>query len=97
MEKYNIKKYFKTLVGFNEVSKVKPNPEGIIKIIKTWNLDPDEVIFIGDMTTDVQAGKSAEVTMVCVASGLTKKIDLEKYNPNYLVNDISQLKELLDL
>ncbi|MBY8982931.1 MAG: HAD family hydrolase [Candidatus Lokiarchaeota archaeon] len=96
LEKYNIKKYFKTIIGFNEVSKVKPNPEGILKIIKNWNLDPEEVIFIGDMTTDVQAGKSAEVTMICVASGLAKKSDLEEENPNYLVNNTQELRQLLD-
>ncbi|MBN1215318.1 MAG: HAD family hydrolase [Candidatus Lokiarchaeota archaeon] len=96
LERYNLKKYFKTLVGFNEVSQVKPNPEGIIKIMKTWNLDPDEVIFIGDMTTDIQAGKAAEVTMICVASGLAKKIDLEKHKPNFLVNNTEELKQLFD-
>ncbi|MBY9007004.1 MAG: HAD-IA family hydrolase [Candidatus Lokiarchaeota archaeon] len=97
LEKYNLNKYFKTLIGFNEVSKVKPNPEGLVKIMKTWNLDPDEVIFIGDMTTDIQAGKAAEVTMVCVASGLAKSSDLKEYKPNYLVNNTEELKQLFNL
>ncbi len=96
LKKYNLIKYFKTIVGFNEVSEVKPSPEGIVKIVRTWDLDPDEVIFIGDMTTDVQAGKAAEVTMVCVASGLAKKTDLQKKSPNYLVNNTEELKQLFN-
>ncbi|MHA1149563.1 MAG: HAD family hydrolase [Promethearchaeota archaeon] len=97
LEKYNLKQYFEKIFGFNEVEDVKPSPSGILKIIKQWNFKPSEVIFIGDMTSDVQAGKAAKVKMIAVASGLATKEALEKNNPDHIVKNTVELKQLLKL
>ena len=94
LEKYNLTKFFNTIIGFNEVSEVKPSPEGILKILNKWKIKPSETIFIGDMTTDVDAGKAADVKMVCVASGLAKKETLLEHNPDILVDNTEQLIQL---
>ena len=52
------------IIGFNEVPEVKPSPEGLNLILKKWNIKPSEAIFIGDMATDIQAGKAANVKTV---------------------------------
>ncbi len=97
LEKFNLSNYFSTIVGFNDVSEVKPNPEGILKILDKWKLKPNEAIFIGDMTTDIEAGKTAKVTMICVASGLAQKETLNKHNPDILVDNTEQLIKLFNL
>ncbi|NVM34979.1 MAG: HAD family hydrolase [Candidatus Lokiarchaeota archaeon] len=97
LEKFNLSNYFSTIVGFNDVSEVKPNPEGILKILDKWNLKPKDAIFIGDMTTDIEAGKAANVTMICVASGLAQKETLKKHQPNILVDNTEQLIKLFNL
>jgi len=97
LEKFNLSNYFSTIVGFNDVSEVKPNPEGILKILDKWNLKPEDAIFIGDMTTDIEAGKAANVTMICVASGLAKKETLKKHQPNILVDNTEQLIKLFNI
>ncbi len=94
LEKFNLNKFFSTIIGFNEVSEVKPSPEGIIKILDKWNIKPSEAIFIGDMTTDIEAGKSANVKMICVASGLAKKETLQEHNPDILVDNTEELINL---
>ncbi len=95
--KFDLSEYFPTIIGFNDVSNNKPDPEGLLKIIGKWDIAPSNAIFIGDMTTDIQAGKAAGVTMVCVASGLAQKDKLTEENPDYLVDNAEELKELLDL
>jgi len=97
LEKFNLTKYFPTIIGFNDVSEVKPSPEGLLKIIEKWKIKPENTIFIGDMSTDVDAGKAAGVIMVCVASGLAKREDLKEHNPDYLVDNVQELKKLLQL
>ncbi|MFX1428441.1 MAG: HAD family hydrolase, partial [Promethearchaeota archaeon] len=94
LEKFNLTKFFDIIIGFNEVSEVKPSPEGILKIIEMWKIKPSETIFIGDMTTDVDAGKSAEVKMICVASGLAKKESLLEHDPDILVENTQELVNL---
>jgi HAD superfamily hydrolase (TIGR01549 family) len=96
LEKFNLSKFFNTIIGFNDVSEVKPNPEGILNILNKWNLKASEVIFIGDMTTDVDAGKAAKVKMICVASGLAQKSTLFEHQPDILVENTEELIKLFD-
>ncbi|MFX1499692.1 MAG: HAD family hydrolase [Promethearchaeota archaeon] len=94
LAKFNLTDYFSMIIGFNDVTKVKPSPEGILKIIDKWKLKPKEVIFIGDMTTDIDAGKAANVTMICVASGLAQEQTLKQHQPDVLLDNTEQLIKL---
>ena len=97
LEKFNLTDYFETIIGFNEVTEVKPSPEGILKILDRWNLKPSETIFIGDMTTDIIAGKAANVKMICVASGLAQKETLMEQEPDILLDTVQDLNNLFNL
>lgn len=97
LNKFNLSKFFSIIIGFNDVSEVKPNPEGILKILEKWNIKPSEAVFIGDMTTDIEAGKAAHVKMICVANGLAQKQTLLEYSPDILVENTEQLINLFNL
>ncbi len=97
LDKFNLSKFFGTIIGFNDVSEVKPNPEGILKILEKWNIKPSEALFIGDMTTDIESGKAAHVKTICVASGLAQKQTLLEHNPDILVENTEQLINLFNL
>jgi HAD superfamily hydrolase (TIGR01549 family) len=96
LDKFNLTKFFDTIVGFNDVTEVKPSPEGIQIILKKWRIKPSEALFIGDMSTDVDAGKAANVKMVCVASGLAQKETLKEHNPDILVENTEELINLFN-
>jgi HAD superfamily hydrolase (TIGR01662 family) len=38
---------------------MKPNPQLIDRAIRTLNVDPSSCVFIGDQTTDIEAGRAA--------------------------------------
>jgi HAD superfamily hydrolase (TIGR01549 family) len=97
LDKFNISEHFGTIIGFNDVTEVKPNPEGIVKILQKWKMKPSDVIFIGDMTTDIEAGKAANVKMICVASGLAKKETLLEHEPDILVDNTENLIKLFSV
>ena len=56
-----------------------------------------ETIFIGDMGTDIQAGKNAGVRTIAVSSGLMSREKLEMEHPDYLVTSILNLKDLFGI
>lgn len=95
LEKAELQKYFKTILGFNEVSKNKPDPEGLLKIIELEHVTPDQTLFIGDMPTDILAGKRAGIRTIAVASGLSTREKLEHEKPTQIVSDIPSLSHLL--
>ena len=45
-------------IGCDEVKKMKPDPEGIITIVNRNNWNRDEVIYVGDSASDIEAGRN---------------------------------------
>lgn len=91
LDKFNLTKFFNPIIGFNEVSETKPNPEGLNIILGEWGIKPSEAIFVGDMTSDIDAGKAAKVKVICVASGLAQKSALLEHKPDILVDNTEEL------
>jgi len=98
LQKFGLAQYFGKIFGYNEVSKTKPDPEGIVKLMEAFKIkDPNSVIYIGDMITDIQAGEAARVRIIAIGSGLVAKEKLQKESPTYFVNDTAELAKLLTL
>ncbi|HME53464.1 MAG TPA: HAD hydrolase-like protein [Candidatus Lokiarchaeia archaeon] len=101
LKKFGVEQYFPEdlIIGAGEVTAghVKPDPEGIEIIVQRAGidslLDDGGVIFIGDMHTDIQAGKNAfdgkGVKTVGVISGYDSK--LAESNPDLLLETTTQL------
>jgi phosphoglycolate phosphatase-like HAD superfamily hydrolase len=53
---------------------------------------PSQVIKVGDTIADILEGKNAGCHTVSVLSGSCKRSVLEKHVPNYILNDIMDLK-----
>ncbi|MBN2155928.1 MAG: HAD family hydrolase [Candidatus Lokiarchaeota archaeon] len=99
LKKFDLEKYFdeKHVYGFDETGKLKPEPDGLLKILKDMRIRNTKAIFIGDMVTDVIAGNRAGIRTICVLSGLSRKEDLEKENPYLIINDIQDLFSILEI
>lgn len=79
-----IEKYFKTIVGYDSVTKPKPNPEMINKILNKHNIEKENAQLIGDSHKDIIAAKNAGVDWVLVNWGFS----------NYKKDAIQNIKEL---
>jgi len=57
---------FEVIVTIEDVSKNKPDPEGLHKILRTCKVSRSEALFIGDGQRDLEAGKRARVNTICI-------------------------------
>jgi len=90
-EHFGMDKLFAIIVGDEDVSQNKPDPEMLLHAIEKMRLKKEEVIFVGDSPIDIETGKNAGVRVFAVPTGVTKKEDLEKAQPTLM------LDRLLDL
>lgn len=44
----------------------KPDPAGILHLLKTWQGSPDQAVMVGDFYYDLQAGRAAQTTTLYV-------------------------------
>jgi phosphoglycolate phosphatase len=70
--------------------------EAIEKIEKNYNLNPKEIIVIGDAEHDVEAGKRIGAISIGFTNGYVTKERLAKVKPDYLINSLSEIKEIIE-
>ncbi len=70
---------------------LKPNPNGILKIIESLNYSANEVIYIGDSEVDFEAAKNAQVDFIGVTWGYRSLDFLMNYGVNPLVHTTDDL------
>jgi HAD superfamily hydrolase (TIGR01509 family) len=64
MDRFNLWPFFDMVVTALDVKNPKPHPESIEKILQTFNLKREEVVFVGDSEVDQQAAQSACIKFV---------------------------------
>lgn len=87
------KKIFNVIVLANQVKRPKPWPDEIFKAEKILHVKSD--IHVGDSIYDVIAAKRAKAIAVSVLTGQTKRKQLEKYHPDFIIKSIEYLPDLL--
>jgi phosphoglycolate phosphatase len=64
-------------------------------LMKTHRCSPEEIIYIGDETRDIEAAKKVGIKVVAVTWGYNSKKSLEAHQPNFLVHTPLELLNLL--
>ena len=82
---------FEFVIGIDDVTHVKPDPEPILLAIKKLGVAKEEVIMIGDNSHDILGGKNAGVRTAGVAWALKGRDFLQQFNPDYMLEHMSDL------
>ena len=95
VDKTGIRSFFSIVLGSNERFPKKPAPDAILFIIKEMESTIEKTMIIGDTKNDILAGKNAKISTCAVSYGFRKKKDLISYNPDYMIDSISELRTIL--
>lgn len=87
------KKIFNIIVLADQVKHPKPWPDEIFKAEKILHVKSD--IHIGDSVYDVIAAKKAKAISIAVLSGQSTREQLEKLNPDFIIENIRELPRTL--
>jgi len=82
-------------VSANEVSNPKPDPCGIRKVLKYVSVEPENALYVGDTTTDILAGKAADVPTVGVLSGIGSREELTNAGAKFVIERVDHLVHIL--
>jgi phosphoglycolate phosphatase len=69
------------------------------KIIKSMlrekRFEPGDVLYVGDETRDIESAKKAKIKVVAVTWGFTSRKGLEKYKPDFLIDQPEELLKVV--
>jgi phosphoglycolate phosphatase len=96
LKKMGMAEYFKNIIGDDNKICLKPSRCQIDKLLgKTSVKNREKVLMVGDMDIDVFAGKAAGVHTCAVTYGLGKRQDIERSMPDYIINKMLELKNII--
>ena len=90
------KGYFDFIQGEQEGIPKKPDPTGLLAMIKSMGACPKDCLYFGDTNTDMETGRAGEVDTAGVLWGFRSKEELEAFHPKYLLNKPEELIRILE-
>ena len=95
LAKLGILRYFEDVFGGDDESCIKPSACVFEKILPRLGLDKRHALIVGDMAIDVLAGKNSCVKTCWVTYGLGKKEEVLRLEPDYVIDSITELIDIL--
>jgi phosphoglycolate phosphatase len=91
---FGIGDYFSMVLGRRDNMQSKPSAEPLVFICKELNVSPQTSIIVGDTELDIRCGKNAGSKTCAVSYGYRELDLIKEENPDYIINDITELKNI---
>lgn len=92
LQKYEMQDLFNFI--YSETSLFSKD-KSLSKLMKKNNLSLDEILYVGDETRDIEASKKIQIQVIAVTWGFNSGEILAKHNPDFLIQQPSELIEVL--
>lgn len=69
--------------------------KSIKKLIKRNDFNPEDLIYVGDETRDIEASRKINVKVIAVTWGFNSGAVLAKHNPDFLIHEPRELIDVL--
>ena len=79
MKKFDAEELLDVVIGVGDVTKVKPDPEGLLLAVERLGVKKEDAIYVGDSYVDAKAAEAAEMKFAGVLTGNTTREEFEKY------------------
>ena len=86
---------FDVIRGSNMGSPCKPQPEPTLGVLDILGVSADETLFVGDGETDMEVARTCKIRSVWVSWGFRTLEKLGHHQPDIIVDDADQIKELV--
>jgi len=73
LRREGLDKHFETIVGGDDVVRVKPDPEGLLHAVDRMRTAREQTLYVGDSLVDAEAAHRADTCFAAVLTGVTKR------------------------
>ena len=91
----SVAKLIEVIVTTDDVHHPKPAAEPLLLCAQKLGVAPDNCVYIGDMRTDIRAGKAAKMRTIGVLTGFDDYQTLKAERPDVIIKNICELPAVL--
>jgi phosphoglycolate phosphatase-like HAD superfamily hydrolase len=95
LERFGLARWLRPVMSRDDVRRMKPDPEGILRVLHEWNLPADEALFAGDSRADVLAARAAGLAVAIVRGGECSEADLAAAPPDVTLARLDEIPDRL--
>ena len=95
VESMNLQEVMSYILGGDDVTQAKPNPEPVLKTLEIFGCTPDEALVVGDTWYDIEMGRRAGVRTCGVTYGNGTREELLNAGADFLIDDFEELKSII--
>jgi HAD superfamily hydrolase (TIGR01549 family) len=95
LDHFNIARYFDVIMGRRNGIAHKPSAEPLLLICNELKVKPEKSLIVGDTEMDILCGQNANTKTCAISHGYRTEESILKHNPDFIVKDLSALKEML--
>ena len=95
LDELGLTNYFDMIVSGDDVENHKPSPEGIIMFLNKHNLNPKEVLMIGDAPSDIIAARECGVDIASVVWDSYAEDEVKKLNSKNIFHSVDELRNFI--
>lgn len=97
LEKLGVRSSFNAIVTRDDVRRLKPHEEILIKAVKRLETAPWRTLYVGDSAADIIAGRRAGVRVAAIVGGADSRDRLLRSCPDYLIEKLEEILEVVSL
>lgn len=95
LSRFDFARWLSPVVTRDEVTCMKPRPEGILRVLSDWRVAADGVLFVGDSRADVSGARAAGMHVAIIRGGECDEAAFTDAPPDYMISHLSELDELI--
>ena len=95
MERLNLSGLVDVVISRNDVKRIKPHPEGLIRAAEELEVNTAQSIFIGDSRNDVSAAREAGMLAGYISGGEDAPEDMIRFPADLEIERLSQLPSFI--
>lgn len=86
---------FETIITIDDAPNVKPAADPLLLCIKRLNVTGNKSVYVGDLRTDIRAGKAAGMQTIGVLTGIDDLDGLKNEQPNGIIKSVADLHRVI--
>ena len=91
LEHLQVLPFFELVLGPEDVRRPKPAPDMLLAALKRLKLSAADVLYVGDMTVDIETARAAGVPVWVVPTGSSERGALADARPDRLLADLNEM------
>jgi phosphoglycolate phosphatase len=95
LEVMGLTRFFAVIRGGGDELPLKPSPEPLQAVLRDLGAEPARSLMVGDKPADVGAARGAGTFVAAVTYGYGELADLQAAAPDFILDTISQLPEII--